>query len=179
MTRFDTLPTVPDEWLEPSDTPIDNWTRDTEPGLHPEVHSGVRFSPSEVPMAAIEIARREVHRVPPSAQLRELADALAAGDGEPVVVVDSAQRPLGVVRCQDLLRALLVDGQTHVRAIGLMNARIYCLDLDAPAERALELFVERAAREVAVVDGTGALVGLILPRDVARTFAPRPGAEPR
>ena len=164
MARIDTLPTLP-EWAG-TDESMDGWMFDTEPGAPP-------YLPVKADSLAGQVGElvRSVRCVEPSATFDEVARALAAANGEPVVVAD-AGRPLGVVRPPDVVRALLDSDQPQaLSATAMMSSAVFCLTLDAPAERALELITLRGAREVAVIDTSGSVIGVVMPEDVTRALA--------
>jgi hypothetical protein len=171
MTRLDTLPTLPESpllWEEP----LDGWMFDTEPGQPPPEVSPACEAVFSV--AVSELARYAARRIEPSATLDEITGAVLASDGEPVVVVEQG-RPLGVVRPLDLVRALaMARAGRELRASAIMSSSFFCLRMDAPASRALELLIERGAQEVGVIDASGTLIGLVRPADMARALAGRP-----
>ena len=147
---------------------------DTEPALPPEASLG------ELPRRRTigEIARRRVRCLPPTASLTDVAHAVAAASGEPIVVVDSG-RPLGVVRAPDLVRALIEHPTVSATASAgsVMSSAVFCVRADAPFGSAVELLVLRGAPEALVIDASGHCVGLVLPTDVARALAST-GPEP-
>ena len=167
--RIDTLPTLND-WVDVVDTDVDTysgWAADTEPGCPPA---------RPQPCAVIELARRGVQCVPPEAALAELASAVSDTEGEPIVVAGTGGRPMGVVRTHDIVRAL-TDGPPSKSAIEVMTSSMFCLRLDAPVDRALELVAEDGAEEVLIIDDSGALVGLVLPQDLVRAVRRGPRAK--
>jgi CBS domain-containing protein len=169
MPRGD-MPTLPESPLT-FDEPLDGWTFDTEPGLPPA--EGSAAYEAALGVAVSELARYGMRCVPHSAMLDEITNAVLGADGEPVFVVESG-RPIGVVRPLDLVRALATAGAgRELRASAIMSASLYCLHMDAPASRALELLTERSAPEVGVIDQSGALIGVVLPADLARALAGR------
>jgi CBS domain-containing protein len=163
MARAETLPTLP-EWGQ--DEVLDGWRRDTEPGNPPDALP----EPVTIAVPLMELVRA-AQLVEASAPLCEVASAAWRGDGDPVIVVDSGT-PLGVLRPADVVRALISSDDVHeLTAADLMSTSVYCLKVEAGADRALELLTTRGAREVVVIDGFGSLIGIVVPEDVMRALA--------
>jgi predicted transcriptional regulator len=169
MTRVDTLPTLPESSLLFGEEPLDGWMFDTEPGtLPPDASAACERA---LAIAVGDLARYGLHCIPPAATLEEITRAVFDSDGAPVVVVD-AGRPVGIVRPLNLLRALgTARAGRELRASAIMSSSLFCLPMDVPASRALELLTERGAQEVGVVDAAGMLIGIVMPVDMARALA--------
>jgi CBS domain-containing protein len=103
----------------------------------------------------------EVVTVAPEATAAEIARAMEHHAVGAVVVVDSEQRPLGIVTDRDLLAraAGLPDSRAAV-ANALMSSPVATIEASADLEAVLHLMQKHSIRRVPVVDG-GRLVGIV------------------
>ncbi|WP_020658876.1 CBS domain-containing protein [Amycolatopsis benzoatilytica] len=131
----------------------------------------------------------------PDLSFKELADVLAKNGIAAVPVVDSARRPIGVVTESALLARYdrrsagpepsvfasrahrRLWAQAHGRtAVDVMETPVHTVRRDEPLAAAARWMVEAKLRRLFVVDGFGALVGVLARRDVLAVFL-RPDAK--
>lgn len=102
--------------------------------------------------------------------LERVAQRLAALDIGAVIVVDDAGRPVGLCSERDVVRALADGGggalSTTVEALGGEPLAVCGPDTDA--EQVMAMMTEQRVRHVPVVDGRGALVGIVSIGDLVK-----------
>lgn len=123
-------------------------------------------------MSVGEWCRKEVWSLEPSARAREAAERMAKHNTGFLVIVERG-RAVGALSDRDLalgvLRNRLDPDALEVRE--LMRAPAVVIDEAASLTDALELMRRTEVRRLPVVDGDGAIVGLISVDDIARRLA--------
>jgi CBS domain-containing protein len=141
-------------------------------------------------MRIAEICSSPVFVAHPDQALAVAAREMRAQDVGALVVVapgDASQRPLGILTDRDIVR-----GQVHESAdlrcltVGdVMTPHPLCIRADVEVTEAIATLASRGVRRAPVIDGAGALVGIVtfddlLPqiaeqiKELADTAAPRP-----
>jgi CBS domain-containing protein len=122
-------------------------------------------------MKAMDVMRHEVERVSPESDMARAAGLMWAHDLGAVVVVDDAQRPLGLVTDRDVAMAAFLGGTrlAEIRVADTLQSKLVtCRPTDPLAEVARSM-EEHRVRRVVVIDDLGRLVGLISVTDLARS----------
>lgn len=134
-----------------------------------------------------ELMTAPVVRVRPGTPFSEIVRLLQEYDITAVPVVDSAERPVGVVSEADLLikevdrweagrfeppaPTSVARGKANaMHAAGLMTKPVICARQEWSAVQAAHVMHERRVKRLPVVDGTGRLVGIVSRADLLRTF---------
>lgn len=118
----------------------------------------------EKPLA--ELMRREPLAVAPDTPLELVLRAMAQRRVGSCVIVDAAQRPLGILTRDDVLdRITLPQRPLHTPVAELMSAPVRALQAGSSAQDAALLMSRHALRHVPVLDGER-LVGIVSERDL-------------
>lgn len=153
-----------------------------------EYHQASLETAADAPQAGNTIENlmyRDVPTVPPSAQLEEILQALERTQRRRVLVVDNAQRILGIITDGDLLRRSqaahhpgllerlrhLFGGQAKAAAVALpdtaetaanlMTSPVITITTTTPLAEALRLMLYHQIKRLPVVDENGRLLGLL------------------
>lgn len=107
--------------------------------------------------------------------LDEVAKLMRQFDCGEIPIVDSADRPIGVVTDRDIVCRVVAEGQNPAAhtAGQCMTRPVITVQTDASLEDVLETMRRNQIRRVAVVDDEGCCAGIIAQADVA--LATRPG----
>ncbi len=109
----------------------------------------------------------------PSSSLTEVARLMVDNDcGEIPVVEDMKSRKLaGVITDRDIATRIVAAGRNSAEACALdcMSAPAVSVQADTSLQECCELMESRQIRRVPVVDGAGAVVGIVSLADVVRT----------
>lgn len=101
------------------------------------------------------------------ARLREAAEVLQSMDFRHLPVVNDEQEVVGILSDRDL-RGLATDA-LEARISTLMSSDVLSVEEEDDVEDVVELMLENKVGAIPVVDGDGALVGIISYVDVLRT----------
>ncbi len=141
-------------------------------------------------MRIAEICSSPVFIAHPDQALAAAAREMRAQDVGALVVVapgDAPQRPLGILTDRDIVRGQ-IDESADLRCLtvgDVMTRHPFCIRADAEVTEAIATLASRGVRRAPVIDGAGALVGIVtlddlLPqiaeqiKELADTAAPRP-----
>jgi predicted transcriptional regulator len=111
-----------------------------------------------------KVARRAV-RISPNASLREASRILVINGAQEALVED---RSLGLVNMVDITRAV-AEGRTDLEVREIMTPGFLTISSDAPLFEAVKMLGKTGARQLVVLD-SGALWGIITPRDLMKSF---------
>jgi CBS domain-containing protein len=132
-----------------------------------------------VPMLVADICTKAVVTCTPDDRLLEAARKMRDHHVGAVVVVEQREGmtvPVGVVTDRDLVVDVIV---TRLDRIGellvgdLADRDVVVINAGANVDRALEIMSEAGVRRAPVVDGRGALVGVVTIDDLIETLAAR------
>lgn len=133
-------------------------------------------SRSDLPMNVRKLAREDVVSAGPDATVREIAETMFDRSVGSVVIVDDDE-PVGIVTDRDLTVELLAEEGpvnlfetsvelAEITAADVMTADPLVVEVDDELPRVLHHMDEAHARRIPVVDGEGALVGILTLDDV-------------
>ena len=122
------------------------------------------------------IMERKVLVVDLNSSARDCARAMSKRGVSSAVVVQSGTA-LGIVTERDLVSKILSDGLdgTKVLVRDIMSTPLITVAPDATVAKAAEVMAEYRIRRLVVIDGNGALAGIVTAGDVARLIAERHG----
>ena len=113
----------------------------------------------------------EVATIGQQASLAEAANELRERGIGALVVSDDGTHIDGILSERDIVRALAAHGATALgkTVASAMSTKVYtCADAD-PVERLMGQMTEQRIRHLPVVDGDGALVGIVSIGDIVKT----------
>jgi CBS domain-containing protein len=120
---------------------------------------------------ALDIMTENPARLGPTATVREAVVALQSLDVRHLPIVDEQGALVGMLSDRDL-RGLSQAGLA-ARVADLMSADVLSVETDTEVEEIVALMLDAKIGAVPVVDGDGALVGIVSYVDVLReAFAP-------
>jgi CBS domain-containing protein len=119
-------------------------------------------------MTVGRICIREVDLAEPNESARVAAQRMAARCVGTLLVVDAGRRPLGILTDRDLaLRVMAKGGDPDtVRVRDVMTNSPRTVTESTPIEDALDAMRRHGVRRLPVVDGDGALIGILSFDDV-------------
>jgi CBS domain-containing protein len=124
-------------------------------------------------MPILEYCRRNPCTGHAGESVRDAARRMEERGVGSLVVVDDAQRPIGMVTDRDIalrvLRRRLDPDATRLAEV--MHAEVSAVTADAPVERAVRRMRTDGVRRIAVVDAEGCLVGLYATDDAIQLVA--------
>ena len=111
--------------------------------------------------------------------LDQIARLMIANDCGEIPVVDSSDRPIGVVTDRDIVCRIVARGYNPAinTAESCMTTPVQTVSLDAPLADVMALMEKRQIRRIPVVDDDGCCMGIISQADLAVMAAPRQAAE--
>lgn len=113
----------------------------------------------------------------PDTPLRDVARTMADEDcgAVPVVESEGSTQPVGVVTDRDIAVRVVARGTNpaDVTAVGAMSEGAVTVRSDADVDEAARTMKDRQLRRLVVVDGGGAIVGVLAQADLARAGADR------
>jgi CBS domain-containing protein len=117
----------------------------------------------------------------PDTSLAEVARLMVEHDcGEiPIVQGDGAMKPMGVITDRDIVCRAVAEGRNplELTAADCMTEGCVTISEEAGLDACCELLEENQIRRMLVVDGTGALCGIVAQADIARNASGRKTAE--
>ena len=92
-----------------------------------------------------------------------------------IPIVDSSNRPIGVVTDRDIVCRVVAEGKNPVghTVQEAMTRPVVTVSADTPIDRVVAMMEEHQIRRVPVVDADGCCAGIIAQADVARQSAPQ------
>ena len=106
--------------------------------------------------------------------LDEVAKLMRQFDCGEIPIVDTADRPVGVVTDRDIVCRVVAEGKNPVAhtAEQCMTHPVITIQADAPLDEVLETMQRNQIRRLLVVDEEGCCSGIISQADVALTTRP-------
>ena len=107
---------------------------------------------------------------------RECAKAMAKR-GVSCAVIIQGGRAVGIVTERDLVSKVMAESieADKVLVRDIMSTPLITVSPDAPLQDAAQLMEQYRIRRLVVIDGAGALVGIVTTGDIARTIAEKQG----
>ena len=107
---------------------------------------------------------------------RECAKVMAKR-GVSSAVITQRGRPIGIVTERDLVSKVMAEAIEAEKVLvrDIMSTPLITISPDGLLKEAAELMAQYRIRRLAVVDGAGALVGIVTTGDIARTMAEKHG----
>lgn len=126
-----------------------------------------------MPKTARNIMTSEPVRCSPTTTLDQVARLMAQHDCGEIPVVDSGDRPIGVITDRDIVCRVVADGKNPLAytAGQFMSQPVVTVDVNAPLDTVRSTMERHQIRRVPVVDQHGTCVGIIAQADIARTDA--------
>jgi len=124
-------------------------------------------------MSVGRICVRIVHLAEPGETARDAARRMAKKEIGTLIVTDVHRRPLGIVTDRDLMFHCIAEGRDpdRTRVHEVMATPVVAVPESTPIEEALAHMARDGVRRLAVVDGRGALVGVLALDDVLELLA--------
>ena len=110
----------------------------------------------------------------PNTTLDLVAKMMVQNDCGEIPIVDTANRPIGVVTDRDIVTRVVAEGKNpsgHT-AESCMTTRIVTVRTDAPLNDVIATMEEHRIRRVPVVDADGCCSGIISQADIAAVATP-------
>src|SRR5918999_3580011 len=107
----------------------------------------------------------------PNATLDEVAKLMAHNDCGEIPVVDTADRPIGVITDRDIVCRVVAEGKNPIahRVEDYMSQPVVTVREDAPLHEVVATMEKHQIRRIPVVDGSGCCAGIIAQGEVAWT----------
>jgi len=111
--------------------------------------------------------------------LDEVARMMVQNDCGEIPVVDSSDRPIGVITDRDIVVRAVAEGKnpTGHTVESVMTRPVVTVRADAPIEEVVATMERHRIRRVPVVDDGGCCAGIIAQADIAAEAAPQKAAE--
>jgi len=111
--------------------------------------------------------------------LDEVARMMVQNDCGEIPVVDSSDRPIGVITDRDIVVRAVAEGKnpTGHTVESVMTRPVVTVRADAPIEEVVATMERHRIRRVPVVDDGGCCTGIIAQADIAVEAAPEKAAE--
>lgn len=106
----------------------------------------------------------------PNQSLREVATLMADNDCGQIPVVDEQGRPLGVITDRDIAVRAVAKGAdvSTATASDFMTSPATSVTEDSSVDQVVKRMEDQQIRRVIVVDGRGAISGIVAQADIAR-----------
>ena len=107
----------------------------------------------------------------PTTTLDQVAKMMVLNDCGEIPIIDSANRPIGVITDRDIVCRVVADGKNPMAhtAEQYMSQPVITVTIDAAMDDVVALMEKHQMRRALVVDERGALTGIIAQADVAWT----------
>jgi CBS domain-containing protein len=111
--------------------------------------------------------------------LDEVAKLMVQNNCGEIPVVDSADRPIGVVTDRDIVCRVVAEGKNPAghTVQSVMTGPVVTVRADAPIEHVVATMEQHQIRRVPVVDEGGCCTGIIAQADIAASAPPRQSGE--
>ena len=112
-------------------------------------------------LVAGDVMETEVATLSIDAALSDAVDALMASPQKEFPVIDAFRKPIGIFSREEIRAALARSAGGDAPASNFLQSSVATVSASTPAERALEALQDPKAQALCVVDGDGALIGLL------------------
>ena len=105
----------------------------------------------------------------PHTMLDQVATMMVQYDCGEIPVLDTTDRPIGVVTDRDIVCRVVAEGKNPMAysAETCMSESVVSVRADAPIQEVVSTMEQHQIRRVTVVDGSGCCIGIISQADVA------------
>jgi CBS domain-containing protein len=117
-----------------------------------------------------EIMTRDPACCAPETSLREVAERMVEYDCGEIPIRDASRKPIGTVTDRDIVCRLIAKGKNplDLKAKDCMSSPVVTARPDMAVEEASRLMEQYQVRRLPVVDGSGAICGMVAQGDIAR-----------
>jgi CBS domain-containing protein len=115
----------------------------------------------------------------PNTTIDQVARMMVQNDCGEIPVVDTSNRPIGVVTDRDIVCRSVAEGQnpTGHTVESVMTRHVVTVRSDAPLDDVISTMEQHQIRRVPVVDEDGCCTGIIAQADIVATSPSQKGAE--
>lgn len=124
-----------------------------------------------VSLPVSDVMKKAPSSVRASARISTVSTLISGDDLPGIIVLDDDDRPVGMITPAQLVRVVFSVSRERLEGLHVSNvmlSRMFCVRMDAPLARAMELFNEQGASKIAVVGEDGKLVGSLSPAELVR-----------
>ena len=110
----------------------------------------------------------------PTATLDQVAQLMAANNCGEIPVIDTTDRPIGVITDRDIVCRVVAEGKNpgaHT-VESCMTSSVVTVRADASIDEVVAMMEDHQIRRVPVVDDSGCLAGIISQADIAAVEPP-------
>jgi len=128
---------------------------------------------------ARDVMTPEPARCSPNATLDEVAKLMVQNDCGEIPIVDTSDRPIGVITDRDIVTRAVAEGKnpTGHTVESVMTRSVVTVRADAPLDEVVATMERHQIRRVPVVDEGGCCTGIISQADLALEAPPQKAAE--
>jgi len=128
---------------------------------------------------ARDVMTPEPARCSANATLDEVAKLMVQNDCGEIPIVDTSDRPIGVITDRDIVTRAVAEGKnpTGHTVESVMTRGVVTVRADAPIEEVVATMERHQIRRVPVVDDAGCCAGIIAQADLALEAPPHKAGE--
>jgi CBS domain-containing protein len=132
-----------------------------------------------IPTLAREVMDPDPPRCTVHATLDEVAGLMVEHDCGAILVVDTADRPAGIITERDIVRRVVAKGKNPLGYVAAtcMSRPVVTVRGDASLDQVLALMGRHQIQQIVVVDGAGSCAGIVAHADVTGRASPASSAE--
>jgi CBS domain-containing protein len=126
-----------------------------------------------IPTLAREVMKPDPPRCTVHATLDEVAGLMVEHDCGAILVVDTADRPAGIITERDIVRRVVAKGKNPLAyaAATCLSRPVITVRGDVALDQVLALMTHHQIGQVVVVDGAGACAGMVSQDDISRRLS--------
>jgi CBS domain-containing protein len=126
------------------------------------------------PTQARDVMTPDPARCTPHATLDEVAGLMVAHDRGEILVVDAADRPVGIITDRDIIRRVVARGKNPLAyaAATCMSQPVVAVQGDAPLDEVRGMMTRHQIGRLVVVDEAGCCVGIVSQADTIGHASP-------
>ena len=115
----------------------------------------------------------------PGATLDQVAQLMAENNCGEIPIIDSADRPVGVITDRDIVCRVVAEGKNPMAHTveSYMTSSVVTVRADASIDEVIAIMEDHQIRRVPVVDDDGCCAGIISQADIAALEPPNTTAE--
>ena len=114
-------------------------------------------------MQARDVMRRDAAMCAANATVDQVAQLMIHRECGAIVIIDLAERPLGIVTARDILRRIVAEGKNPLAypVERCMSRPVVTVSADEPLDRVVATLRSHHIRRAPVVDADGQCVGIV------------------